>query len=65
MGLPEDYALPSSKTDAYHLTGDGVAAPVVAWLAENLLSRLGAETMMGEAPDILTAPTPWCSAALR
>ncbi len=48
MGLPEDYALPSSTTDAYHLTGDGVVAPVVAWLNANLLSRLADEEMLAE-----------------
>jgi DNA (cytosine-5)-methyltransferase 1 len=64
MGLPEDYALPRSTTDAYHLTGDGVVAPVVAWLDEHLLSRLGAETAADAAPDTLE-PAPRCSAALR
>jgi DNA (cytosine-5)-methyltransferase 1 len=47
MGLPEDYILPRSTTDAYHLTGDGVVVPVVAWIGANLLSRLGAETTAG------------------
>jgi DNA (cytosine-5)-methyltransferase 1 len=51
MGLPKDYALPSSTTDAYHLTGDGVVVPVVAWLEENLLSRLAAEAMAEVAPE--------------
>ena len=40
MGLPETYALPASANGALHVTGDGVAVPVVAWLAENLLSPL-------------------------
>lgn len=40
MGLPEDYPLPSNYNDAYHLAGDGVAVPVVSYLAENLLEPL-------------------------
>lgn len=38
MGLPEHYKLPRRYNDAYHLTGDGVAVPVVRFLAENLLA---------------------------
>lgn len=37
MGLPDDYQLPSRYTDAYHLTGDGVATPVVRHIAEHIL----------------------------
>lgn len=45
MGLPEDYKLPKSYTDACHLLGDGVAAPVVRFLSEHLLEPLaGAAT---------------------
>ena len=40
MGLPDGYVLPGSYSDGYHLCGDGVAAPVVRFLAENLLERL-------------------------
>jgi DNA (cytosine-5)-methyltransferase 1 len=40
MGLPEDYKLPTNYNDAYHLVGDGVAVPVVRYLAENLLEPL-------------------------
>ena len=32
MGLPDDYVLPSSYNDAYHLTGDGVAVDAVRHL---------------------------------
>lgn len=34
MGLPETYILPERYNDAYKLAGDGVAAPVVRYLAE-------------------------------
>lgn len=37
MGLPDDYILPPNYNEAYHLTGDGVAVPVVRHLAQNVL----------------------------
>lgn len=37
MGLPEEYQLPARYTDAYHLTGDGVAVPVVNFIAQHLI----------------------------
>lgn len=37
MGLPDDYVLPRRYNDAYHLTGDGVVAPVVRHLAAHIL----------------------------
>jgi DNA (cytosine-5)-methyltransferase 1 len=37
MGVPDEYRLPSNYNEAYHLMGDGVAVPVVAWLEKNLL----------------------------
>jgi DNA (cytosine-5)-methyltransferase 1 len=40
MGLPEDYDLPSNYNEAYHLTGDGVVAPVVRHLAEHIFEPL-------------------------
>lgn len=40
MGLPDDYALPEKYNDAYHLAGDGVAVPVVRFLAECLLEPI-------------------------
>lgn len=46
MGLPDDYILPVRYNEAYQLTGDGVAVPVVRHLAhyllEPLLGRTGA-----------------------
>ena len=36
MGLPDDYILPSRYNEAYHLTGDGVVAPVVRYLAAHI-----------------------------
>jgi DNA (cytosine-5)-methyltransferase 1 len=40
MGLPEHYELPANYNEAYHLAGDGVAVPVVRFLAEHLLEPL-------------------------
>jgi len=45
MGLGEEYVLPAGYNEAYHLTGDGVVAPVIRHLArfvfEPLLGRGG------------------------
>ena len=40
MGLPDSYRLPARYNEAYHLTGDGVAVPVVRHLAAHLFERL-------------------------
>lgn len=40
MGLPETYVLPKAATSALHVVGDGVAAPVVRWLAAEILEPL-------------------------
>jgi DNA (cytosine-5)-methyltransferase 1 len=40
MGLPESYRLPTAATTALHVAGDGVAVPVVRWLARELLEPL-------------------------
>ena len=40
MGLPESYRLPTATTAALHVAGDGVAVPVVRWLAQGLLEPL-------------------------
>jgi len=40
MGLDDFYRLPKGETEAFHLIGDGVAAPVVRFLAEQLIEPL-------------------------
>ena len=40
MGLPDTYELPRTTTGALHVAGDGVAVPVVRWLARELLEPL-------------------------
>ena len=51
MGLPESYRLPKAATSALHVVGDGVAVPVVRWLAAHLLEPLVAAS----APAIAAA----------
>lgn len=40
MGLPDSYHLPDRYNEAYHLTGDGVAVPVVRHLSRHLFEHL-------------------------
>lgn len=40
MGLPDAYRLPDSTSAGLQVAGDGVAVPVVRWLAEHLLEPL-------------------------
>jgi DNA (cytosine-5)-methyltransferase 1 len=43
MGLSDHYVLPRRYNDAYHLTGDGVAVPVVRHLAKHIFEPLTAD----------------------
>ena len=47
MGLDEAYQLPKNYNEAYHLTGDGVAAPVVRHLAQHLVEPLLGRRLSG------------------
>jgi DNA (cytosine-5)-methyltransferase 1 len=49
MGVPEDYPIPMNYNEAYHLFGDGLAVPAVAWLNEHLLLCLAAMTAKRKA----------------
>lgn len=40
MGLPKGYKLPSNYNDAYRLMGDGVAVPVVRYLAAKMFEPI-------------------------
>jgi DNA (cytosine-5)-methyltransferase 1 len=40
MGVPDTYRLPDKYNEAYHLMGDGLAVPVVSWIAKHLLHPL-------------------------
>ena len=40
MGVPETYRLPSNYNDGYHVFGDGLAVPAVAFLRTALLDAL-------------------------
>jgi len=48
MGLPNSYLLPENYNEAYCLAGDGVAAPVVRFLAEHILEPLLAAAAASE-----------------
>jgi DNA (cytosine-5)-methyltransferase 1 len=48
MGLPDSYVLPATTTNALHVAGDGVAVPVVRWLARELLEPLLFPPLQGE-----------------
>jgi DNA (cytosine-5)-methyltransferase 1 len=50
MGLPDGYVLPSAATSALHVIGDGVAVPVVRWLAGEIL-----EPLLAPAPAAIAA----------
>lgn len=49
MGLNKDYKLPKNYTEAYHLTGDGVAVPVVRHLAEHIFEPLLGKVVVAKA----------------
>lgn len=40
MGVPDTFELPASYNENYRAMGDGVAVPVVKWLAANLVTPL-------------------------
>ncbi len=40
MGLDDSYQLPERYNEAYHLTGDGVAVPVVRYIAHHLFEKI-------------------------
>lgn len=56
MGLPDTYVLPPRYNDAYHLTGDGVAVPVVRYLAANILEPVLEENQVEFHPEVVEAP---------
>jgi len=49
MGAPDSFLLPPQYNNAYRAMGDGVAVPVVGWLADHLLTPL-AHHLRASAP---------------
>lgn len=49
MGVPESYPIPANYNEAYHLFGDGLAVPAVAWLSNHLLLPLATRELAVEA----------------
>ncbi|HBF31518.1 DNA cytosine methyltransferase [Rhizobium sp.] len=56
MGLDESYRLPRRYNEAYHLTGDGVAVPVVRFLAHYLFEPLMAHAQKQATKAETSAP---------
>jgi DNA (cytosine-5)-methyltransferase 1 len=50
MGVPDSYPLPEKYNQAYHLFGDGVAVPVVAWLEAHLLRPIVSNARNARTP---------------
>jgi DNA (cytosine-5)-methyltransferase 1 len=48
MGLADDYVLPRNYNEAYHLACDGVAVPVVRFLAAHILEPVLRRTGLGQ-----------------
>ncbi len=48
MGLPEEYVLPNNYNEAYHLAGDGVAVPVVSFLATHIFEPILASALAAQ-----------------
>ncbi len=48
MGLPEEYVLPNNYNEAYHIAGDGVAVPVVSFLATHIFDPILASALAGQ-----------------
>lgn len=42
MGVPDSYALPERRNEAYRLMGDGLAVPAVSWLERHILRPVAA-----------------------
>ena len=53
MGLRDSYRLPVAYNEAYHLTGDGVAVPVVRYLARHLFEPIIAFQKSREKVDVV------------
>jgi DNA (cytosine-5)-methyltransferase 1 len=49
MGVPDSYSIPSNYNDGYHVFGDGLAVPAVAYLRENLLEPIAKLVVHGGA----------------
>ena len=56
MGLDESYKLPKNYNEAYHLTGDGVAVPVVRHLAEQLFEPLSFRSRRSAGSRVTVIP---------
>lgn len=62
MGLPDSYDLPHRYNDAYHLLGDGLVAPVIAYLAKHLVTPIVAPIAAPIPAPVLVQPAPRAAA---
>lgn len=53
MGLDDKYVLPRNYNEAYHLTGDGVAVPVVRHLAKRIFEPILSSALSVDERDSL------------
>jgi len=53
MGLKENYVLPKAYNEACHLTGDGLAVPVVRYLARHIIEPVVEAAAAAEKPKAL------------
>lgn len=56
MGLSDTFKLPASYNEAYHAMGDGVVAPVVAWLAKHILTSVANSLPKRESVEVPFLP---------
>jgi len=56
MGLPDSYKLPKAYNEAYHLTGDGVAVPVVRYIAQHIIEPILVSTRRNACDDYSEPP---------
>lgn len=55
MGLPDSYRLPAGYNEAYHLTGDGVAVPVVRHIAQHVIEPVVSAAEVGNQANVISS----------
>ena len=55
MGVPDNYVVPANYNDGYHVFGDGLAVPVVAYVREHLLDPLFENVARLKKPVLIAA----------
>ena len=55
MGVPDTYVVPANYNDGYHVFGDGLAVPVVAYVREHLLDPIFENMARAKKPVLIAA----------